>query len=476
MRLSLIVCVAAAVGLCGAAEGRPPNVVILYADDMGIGDVGCYGCNDIRTPNIDALAKSGVRFSNYYSAAPVCSPSRAALLTGRYPIRAGVPTNCPSQPGSAGMPAGEVTLAELAKTRGYATALIGKWHLGFSDETRPNAQGFDYFFGHHCGCIDYYSHMFYWQEPHHHDLYRNRDEIHEEGQYMTDLIAREATRFIDEHRASPFLLYVAFNAPHYPMQAPERFRRMYENLPPQRAIYAAMVACMDDAIGRILERLRRNGLERDTLVFFASDNGATTEARGNYGGGSNAPYRGHKFSVFEGGIRMPGIVAWPGTLPAGQVREQLVCAIDVWPTVAEIIDAAVLADRITDGMSWIPLLKNPAVPGHDALFWMQGGQRAVRRGKWKLVLDGNDFDPAPKQAIPRAGRRGAGRETPEAVSCTLPATRDPAVPVFLADLEADPGETRNLCERHPQVVDELTRRHDRWRIEVTGTRSGTPAR
>ncbi len=443
MRLILIASWVVMAGLRAAAEGRPPNVVIIYADDMGIGDVGCYGCRDIRTPNLDALARAGVRFTNYYSAAPVCSPSRAALLTGRCPIRAGVPSNCGSMPGDAGMPADEVTIAELAKTRGYATALVGKWHLGGSRETQPNAQGFDFFFGHHAGCIDYYSHMFYWQDPPHHDLYRNRDEVHEEGQYMTDLIAREATRFIDERRGGPFLLYVAFNAPHYPMQAPERFRRMHESLPPDRAIYAAMVTCMDDAIGGILERLRRHGLDRDTLVFFASDNGASVEARANYGGGSNGPYRGHKFSLFEGGIRMPAILRWPGTAPENEVRDQLVIAMDVFPTVAEAIGAPPPTDRALDGRSWVPVLKDRAATGHDTLYWAQGEQLAVRRGRWKVVRNGAEAQPASRRA------RAGGDET-----------------VFLADLEADPGEKTNLRAQHPQVAEELLQAGDAWKASL----------
>jgi arylsulfatase A-like enzyme len=241
------------------------------------------------------------------------------------------------------------------------------------------------------------------------------------------------------------------------MQAPERFRKMYEGLAPERAIYAAMVTCMDEAIGQILERLRQNGLERDTLVFFASDNGATTEARGNYGGGSNGPFRGHKFSVFEGGIHMPGIVRWPTVASPDQTREQLACAIDLFATVAEAIGAALPADRAIDGRSWMPLLKDRNAPGHDALFWMQGGQRAVRRGKWKLVMSGNDYGPASRPAREGSQRRNAS-------------------PVFLAELQNDPGETRNLREQYPQVVEELTGLHDRWRADVTASRARAPGR
>ncbi len=475
---SILLTCAFAASLMTAGATRPPNIVILYADDMGIGDLGCYGATDIRTPNIDALARGGMRFTNYYSAAPICSPSRAALMTGRYPIRAGVPSNCSSQPGVAGMPTEEVTIAELARTRGYATALIGKWHLGFSKDTQPNEQGFDYFFGHHAGCIDYYSHWFYWQEPHHHDLYRNREEIREEGSYFTDLIVREARRFIVDHVDKPFLLYVPFNAPHYPHQAPERIRRSYDNLPAQRADYAAVVTAMDEAIGAILQTLRERGLERDTLVFFISDNGATTEARANYGGGSNAPYRGFKFSLFDGGIHMPAIVSRPGTIPAGKTCNQLAIAMDVFPTVAEAIGADLPTGRTIDGRSWRPLLEGKSNPIHDVLFWSQEKQGAVRKGKWKLVLNGRDANqirPA-STAKPASVRTASASESASARTASAsepapfiaPSTTQPTPrpknedKIFLADLETDPGETMNLRDKHPKIVRELTDLHESW--------------
>ena len=442
MKRSTLLLLAACTTFATAALARPPNVIIFYADDLGIGDVGCYGCKDIETPNIDALARTGVRFSNYYSAAPVCAPSRAALLTGRYPFRAGVPTNVGSVPGEAGMPADEITVAELAKSRGYATAAVGKWHLGFSPDTQPNAQGFDFFFGHHAGCIDYYSHMFYWREPYHHDLYRNRQEIHEPGGYMTELITRETVGFIDAHHDQPFLIYVPFNAPHYPMQAPERYRKKYAHLPRLRADYAALVAALDDAIGTIMARLQHHRLTGDTLVFFMSDNGATVEARAGGGGGSNGPFREHKFSLFEGGIRMPATVSWPGRLPQNQTRDQLTIATDVLPTIAEAIGAALPADRTIDGRSWLPILQDAKANGHDALFFEWDRQRAVRQGRWKLVCDGliklsNAPEPRP---------RATGEDA-----------------VFLADIEIDPGETSNLRRQHAEVVERLSKMHDAWR-------------
>ncbi|MHC4442240.1 MAG: sulfatase-like hydrolase/transferase [Planctomycetota bacterium] len=445
MKQTILISLIAVTLWANIALGRGPNIIIFYADDMGIGDLGCYGCRDIKTANIDALAKAGVRFTNYYSAAPVCAPSRAALLTGRYPLRAGVPTNVGSVPGQAGMPPEEITVAELAKKKGYATALIGKWHLGFSHETQPNAQGFDYFFGHHAGCIDYYSHMFYWRTPHHHDLYRNRQEIHEEGQYMTELITREVINFIDKNCKQSFLVYVSYNAPHYPMQSPERFRKMYAHLPRQRADYAALVAGLDESIGKIINRIQHHQLTKDTLVFFMSDNGATVELRANSGGGSNGPFREYKFSLFEGGIRMPAIVSWPGRIPHNGVCNQLTIAMDVFPTIAEAIDAQLPKDRTIDGRSWMPLFKDPDALGHNAVFFDWKKQHAVRHGKWKLVCNGMVNLKNVQWPSPRAKGENA---------------------IFLSDIEVDPGETKNLRRQHPQVVDKLLKMHKHWRTEL----------
>jgi len=195
------------------AFGRAPNVIIIYTDDQGSVDLNCYGAKDLATPHMDSLAKRGVRFTQFYAAAPVCSPSRAGLLTGRYPVRAGVPGNVSSRPGNAGMPAAQVTIAETFKKAGYATAHIGKWHLGYTKETMPNGQGFDYSFGHMGGCIDNYSHFFYWNGPNRHDLWRNGKEIFADGKFFPQLMADEASAFIEKHHAKPFFIYYALNNP-----------------------------------------------------------------------------------------------------------------------------------------------------------------------------------------------------------------------------------------------------------------------
>ncbi|MCL2329836.1 MAG: sulfatase-like hydrolase/transferase, partial [Phycisphaerae bacterium] len=433
---------------------KSPNIILFYADDLGHGDVGSYGCKDIQTPRIDSLASQGVRFTNYYSAAPICSPARAALLTGRYPSRTGVPNLVSSMPNSPGLLSSEITIAKLAKSRGYVTGLVGKWHLGSVAGSEPNDHGFDEFFGTHAGCIDYYSHIFYWPpegEAPVHDLWRNRQEIFENGHYFTDLVAREAIQFIHTHGsqkadAPPFLLYVAFTAPHFPMMAPERYMKMYANvpdMPPERAIYAAMVTCMDDAIGQILDALQKAKLADDTLVFFASDNGATVEPEANFGGGSNAPFRGHKFSVFDGGSRSPAVVRWPGHVPSGQVRQQMVCAFDVFPTVAQAIGAELPTDRTIDGIAWQPIFNDANAAGHDVLVWQHVKQYAVRQGPWKLLVKAMDTRPHHLNIeVPKEDR------------------------VFLANVETDVGEQHNVAREHPEIVDRLNAIHDAWIKDV----------
>jgi arylsulfatase A-like enzyme len=424
---------------------RTPNVVLFYADDLGVGDLGCFGCRDIQTPHIDALAASGVRMTNYYTVAPLCAPSRAALLTGRTPARAGMSLthNVSSIIGKPGLDGDEITLAELAKTQGYATAVFGKWHLGASFDTQPNAQGFDLFLGHHASCVDSFSHTYYASEPYYHDLYRNRKEIHEDGVHMVDLITRETTRFIERHRDRPFLVYVAYNVPHYPMVAPGRYLERYQHLPRPRRDWAALTTHMDDSIGEIMACLERHDLIADTFVFFSSDNGVPNTSLRGEGGGSNAPYREYKRSLFEGGIHMPAIVSWPGHVPAGQVRDQLAAVTDVFPTVAQIIGATLPENRTYDGRSWQPMLADPAQPGHDMLFFEWNGQHAVRQGRWKVIRNGILGQDVVRQ------NRAAGEDF-----------------IFLTDLDADPGETTNLRAQHPDIAERLLAAHDRWRAEI----------
>src|SRR5437762_2205872 len=290
-----------------AADSRRPNFIVFLADDLGCHDLGAWGAQDLKTPNIDALAASGARFTNWYAAAPVCAPSRSSVMTGRYPIRAGVPSNGPA------LKASEQTIASILKPAGYATGIFGKWHLGSTPDTVPNAHGFDRFFGFHSGCIDYYSHRYYWSEPrvvNYHDLWRDRTEVFEDGHYATEMFTREAVQFIRDHRSSPFFAYVPFNGVHYPMHAPRKYVERFPNLAVERQMYAAMLAAVDDGVGQVMRTLRELRLIASTLVMCTADNGATREARAGLNqqpasAGDNAPFRGNKFSVFDGGMHVP---------------------------------------------------------------------------------------------------------------------------------------------------------------------------
>ena len=417
-----------------------PNVVLIYTDDQGTIDLNCYGATDLQTPHLDALARRGVRFTQFYSAAPVCSPSRAALLTGRYPQRAGVPGNVSSRRGHPGMPPEQITFAEVMKSAGYATAHIGKWHLGYTPGTMPNSQGFDHSFGHMGGCIDNWSHFFYWNGPNRHDLWRNNQEIWADGAYFPELMVSESRTFIRANRNRPFFIYWAINLPHYPLQGTDRWRKAYAHLPSPRREYAAFLSSMDENIGELLSIIEEEGLTRNTLVVFQSDHGHSTEERTFGGGGSAGPYRGAKFSLFEGGIRVPAIISWPGKLPRNQVRRQLATAIDWLPTVASLCGIP-LEHRI-DGKSLVPLIHSAQAPTpHPRFHWATGrNQWAVRQGPWKLI--GNPRDTSSKAPLTEADRR------------------------FLVNLAADPAETNNLAVEHPDMVRELEALHDDWTQSV----------
>lgn len=438
-----------ALAACPAADTTPrPNIIFVLADDQGSADLGCYGAKDIRTPHTDALAARGVRFTQFYSAAPVCSPSRAGVLTGRWPVRAGVPTNCASQPGGKGaLPPAEVTMAEMFKAAGYATAHIGKWHVGYTPETSPRAQGFDHSFGHMGGCIDNYSHFFYWSGPNIHDLWCDGTEIFRDGEFFPDLMAREATRFIGENCNRPFFIYYALNTPHYPYQGDARWLHQFKHLPYPRNLYAAFLAAQDERLGAVFATVDALGLRDRTIIIFQSDNGHSTEERAHFGGGSAGPYRGAKFSLFEGGIRLPAIISWPGALPQDAVRDHVAHACDWLPTLADLAGVTP-PDTHLDGRSLAALLRDPTAPpphGSHPLHWQVGegpkAEWAVRDGDWKLI--GNARDTADGIASVPGGK-----------------ARNERFPIFLSNLKDDPGETTNLADRHPDIVARLRKLHD----------------
>lgn len=441
LRMLLFVVFTAVVAV--RAEERRPNVIVILTDDQGAADMTAYGATDLATPNMDRLARQGVRFTQFYAAAAVCSPSRAALLTGRYPWEVGVPDNAPAPPsesvteldkvdGPNALAGDAVTLAELLKGAGYATAHVGKWHLGWGRESRPRAQGFDYSFGHLGGCIDNYSHCFYWEGPNRHDLWENDRRLQSAGTYFPDLMVDKAKAFMERHRSRPFFLYYACNQPHYPYQGEERWLKHYAGAAYPRNLYAAALSSLDDRIGRLLDAVDALGLRENTIVIFQSDQGHSVEDRAHHGGGDNGIYRGAKFSLFEGGIRMPAMIAWPGHLPANAQRDQLAHSCDWLPTIAELCGVEVPTDPPCRGRSLTGVLRDAGAPSpHTTLLWRMGRQLAVRRGPWKLIR--NVQNPA-----------GDG-----------PRLSDADKKWFLANIADDPGESRNQAAQQPEMLAEL---------------------
>ena len=428
-----------------AAE-RKPNVIIIYADDQGSIDLGCYGSTDLQTPHLDALATRGVRFTQMYSPSAICSASRAGLLTGRLPARAGVPGNVSSSKGTAGMPTSEVTIAEMLKDGDYATGHVGKWHLGYTPETMPNGQGFDHSFGHMGGCIDNYSHFFYWVGPNRHDLWRNGKEIWHDGEFFGDLMVDEMKDYISDHEKKPFFVYWAINFPHYPLQGTAKWRLAYSHLPSPRNMYNAFVSTMDEMIGDVLGHVNSLGLQEDTIVIFQSDHGHSTEERTFYGGGNAGPYRGAKGGLFEGGIRVPSIISWPGHLPEGGVRDQLAMGCDWLPTIASLCDVA-LPDRHLDGHNILSVIQSTDVASpHKDTYWQLGKgtapQWVVRQGPWKLL--GNPRDNSRQGEL----------------------TKDDHL--FLVNLDNDLSEARNLAKDEPNKVQDLLKIRERYAADLAG--------
>ena len=426
-----------AIDLHAATAIEKPNVVLIFTDDQGTIDVNCYGSKDLYTPNLDKLARRGVRFTQFYVGAPVCSPSRAALLTGRYPQRAGLTSNAG---GNRGLPPRQFTIAEMLKANGYRTALFGKWHLGEASEMSPISQGFDQFFGHKKGCIDNYSHFFYWSGPNVHDLWKN-DTVHwEDGKYFPDMIVREAVQFLEENKNRPFFLFLPFNIPHYPLQGQEKYRQMVSHLAEPRKSYAALVSTLDEKIGLVIDKIDQLGLRENTIIIFLSDHGHSVEVRTNSGGGSAGPYRGHKFTLWEGGIRVPCIISWPGQIPQNQVRDQIAISTDWLPTIANYCGVK-LPDRKIDGKNIAPIIDSgKAVSPHEVLHWQHSKQWAVRKDQWKLVVNG--------PASTHHGKKILQEK------------------IFLTHLEQDPGESNNLAQQNPDMVKRLTQLHNKWTIEV----------
>ncbi len=412
-----------------------PNVIVIYTDDQGTLDANCYGSKDLTTPNIDRLARTGIRLTQMYAPSCICSASRAGMITGRYPIRAGVPANVSSKPGNSGMPASEITMAEMFRAAGYETAHVGKWHLGYTPETMPNAQGFDSSFGHMGGCIDNYSHYFFWSGPNRHDLWRDGVEIWQDGQFFPDLMAKEMKRLLDQPREKPFYIYWAINVPHYPYQGTKKWREHYRDLDAPRKMYAAFVSSMDEKVGEVLDFLEQKKLRENTIVLFQSDHGHSTEERAFYGGGNAGPYRGAKACFFEGGIRVPSVISWPTKLPQGEVRDQMATGCDWYPTLAALAQIELPRVKL-DGKDISGILTDPKADSpHSYFYWQMGANRnkaqwVVRQGDWKLL--GNCRDTSEKGELTKEDKK-----------------------LFLANLKEDPSESKNLAKAHPEIIKQL---------------------
>jgi arylsulfatase A-like enzyme len=397
------VLVALATGSAVAEDGGlpdRPNIVVIMADDMGYGDLSCYD-GRIETPRLDALAQNGMRFTDFHSSGPVCSPTRAGLLTGRYQQRANVSGVVNADPEMAvhhtGLrPDDEITFAELLNRAGYATAVFGKWHVGYHKRYNPLHHGFDEFRGFVSGNIDYISH---YDRMGIFDWWNGLEKVQEEG-YSTHLITEHATRFIEENRDEPFCLYVAHEAPHRPYQKPgdDPVRREGEHglwndrkQPHAENAYCVMVEELDKGVGKIVDTLKEHDLAEDTLVFFFSDNGANRF-------GSNGPLRGHKGSVWEGGHRVPAIAWWPGQIEPGSETDATAISIDLMPTMLDLASVPAPYGHELDGVSLRPvLLKGEALP-ERTLFWEFRDRAAVRRGPWKLVVNQGPHDEKPRSS------------------------------------------------------------------------------
>ncbi len=431
--------------------GARPNFVVILTDDQGYGDLSCMGARDLATPHIDRLAAGGARCTSWYSNSPVCSPSRAALLTGRYPGNAGVRSILAGHRTASGLLPEVPTLATVLGGLGYRTALFGKWHLGLAAGCRPEDHGFQEWFGFLAGCIDYYSHIFYWglgrEMDQIHDLWENGKEVWHNGRYFTEMVTERAVDFIGRaaQGSEPFFLYLAYNAPHYPMHAPRAYLDRFAHLPWPRRVMAGMLAAVDDGVGSVISALEAAGVDENTVVVFTSDNGPSRETRNwldgtrlPYPGGQTGGLRGNKFSLFEGGIRVPGIVRWPARIPAGQVVDGVAASMDVFPTLLAAAGADAARYEL-DGSDLLPLLAEGAPSPHEArnLFWEMGRQTAVRRGPWKLVLGGEVAE---------------GQSAEEAA--------------HLSDLTLDPGEQHNLATERPAVLAELEEAARTWRAGI----------
>ncbi|AZQ63858.1 DUF229 domain-containing protein [Flammeovirga pectinis] len=427
------------VGVLVNAQDKKPNVLLIYSDDQGSLDMNCYGAKDLKTPTFDKMAENGIRFTQFYAPAPICTPSRAALLTGKSPQGAQLPNNTSSQPGHAGLPEEEVTIAEVFKGAGYNTAHIGKWHLGYTPETMPYNQGFDHSFGHMGGCIDNYSHFFYWEGPNRHDLWRNGEEVFMDGQYFPELMVDEVDQYLSsiKENEDPFFMYFAINLPHYPVQPLEKWRTYYKDLPSPRRDYAAFMSTLDEYIGKLLDVLEKQGVLENTIVVFQSDHGYSTEVRNFNGGGYSGPFRGAKGDLFEGGIRVPTLIQWPNQIPANEVRNGMGTGTDWFPTLLDFCGITYDQNAIEGHSLKEMILDKEASSPVEVFRWKFGASWAIREGDWKLI----------------------GYPTDHTKKASIDFEKDS---YYLVNIAQDSSELNNLATDFPEKVEELTKKYLDW--------------
>lgn len=415
------------------SKQRPPNVLFILADDLGYGDLGCFGRPDYGTPHLDRLARQGIRFTSAYSASPVCTPTRCAFITGRYPARTPIGLEEPlawrknlgDRVSVAGLSPTHPTVASLLKKNGYETTLVGKWHLGYLPTFGPIQSGFDEFFGIMSGGVDYFTYKDAFGEA---DLFEDKVTVERVG-YLTDLLTARAVEVIRRRHTRPFYLSLHYTAPHWPWEGPadrEVSRGLKGGLAGftsggSLATYAAMMKSLDDGVGQVMSALRKAGLDRDTLVIFTSDNGGE---RFSY----NWPFTGKKFELREGGVRVPAIVRWPGVIPAGRSTEQVAITMDWTATILAATQTRPDAEYPLDGDDLLPVSKGERAAYERKLFWRHAKQEAVRSGKWKYLNEGE-------------------RE-------------------YLFDLSVDQREQADFKERQPDIFLQLRSEFQRWQTQV----------
>lgn len=416
---------------------RPPNILLIVGDDIGYGDFGCYGCKDVATPNLDAIAASGTRFTSGYVMAPVCGPSRAALLTGRYPSQILPYVGNPPHGSDVGLPKQHRLISDYLREAGYRTAALGKWHLGEQAGFEPQARGFESFYGFLGGMHDY----FHAEDQQWGSIMRGRQQG-KLNDYLTFALADEAASIVRQKSDRPFFVYLAFNASHTPLQVPDEYLQKTSHIAvPMRRKNLAMTMALDDAVGRVMNGLRESGQEENTLVLFVSDNGAALIKGSAENGGSNAPLRGSKIQCWEGGIRVPFFMQWKTLLPAGRVVDDPVCTLDVLPTLLAAAGITAPAEQRMDGVNLLPQLKGEAdFSARDPLCWkMYGNNFAIRDGDMKFVRVG--------------GESG------------------------LYDVRTDPNETNDLSAQRPILSRQLEMKWKEWdQQSLAKTPSAKPAK